>query len=230
MDPNENLREKLVGISHETLDHAQAKKRELEEHHFIHDLRQVLQDMKNRIALNPRINHEDEPQDPQLMRLDNMLVAEGVATQDSRGNPISSAAAAAAANAAGLGGQLSPSEGIIENQEYKNKLLDITEVYNAELTKYHCVSPPLAALTSTLAPFHVHISYDCQQVQLLTISSTSLSPGTQTVLRTVHFACGEPPTRAQQNQTNHPARNGAHGQDHPQKVQPNSGTTQAEHM
>lgn len=138
MDPNEDLVEKLVGISHETLDHAQVKKKELEDHHLIHNLRQVLQDMKERIALNPRINHEEEPQDPQLMRLDNMLVAEGVATEDGRGHPISSAAAAAAA--AAMGGQMSPSEGIIENQEYKNKLADIREVYHNELHKYHHVS------------------------------------------------------------------------------------------
>lgn len=139
MNPNEDLVEKLVGISHtETLDHAQVKKKELEEHHLIDHLRQVLHDMKERIALNPRINHEEEPQDPQLMRLDNMLVAEGVATEDGRGHPISSAAAAAAA--AAMGGQMSPSEGIIENQEYKNKLADIREVYHNELHKYHGVS------------------------------------------------------------------------------------------
>lgn len=138
MDPNEDLVEKLVGISHETLDHAQSIKKEIGEHHLVNNLRQVLQDMKERIALNPRINHEEEPQDPQLMRLDNMLVAEGVADEDARGHPISSAAAAAAA--AAMGGQMSPSEGIIENQEYKNKLADIRGVYHAELTKYHHVS------------------------------------------------------------------------------------------
>uniref|UniRef100_A0A6G1S9L8 Homeobox protein extradenticle n=1 Tax=Aceria tosichella TaxID=561515 RepID=A0A6G1S9L8_9ACAR len=135
MNPNEDLVEELVGISHETLDHAQVKKKELEDHQLIGNLRQVLQEMKGRVALNPRINHEEEPQDPQLMRLDNMLVAEGVATEDGRGHPISSAAAAAAA--AAMGGQMSPSEGIIENQEYKNKLADIREVYHNELHKYH---------------------------------------------------------------------------------------------
>lgn len=135
MDPNEDMCEKLLGISSLTLDHAQIKKRELEEHQLIENLRHVLNEMKERTALNPRINCEEEPQDPQLMRLDNMLVAEGVATEDGRGHPITSAAAAAAA--AAMGGQMSPSEGIIENQEYKNKLADIREVYHNELNKYH---------------------------------------------------------------------------------------------
>lgn len=139
MDPNEDLFGKLVRISGETLDKAQDVKKEfLENEHLVANLRHVLQDMKDRIALNPRINHEEEPQDPQLMRLDNMLVAEGVATEDGRGQPISSAVAQAAA--AAMGGQMSPSEGIIENQEYKNKLADIREVYHNELNKYHHVS------------------------------------------------------------------------------------------
>lgn len=143
MDPNEDLVEQLVDISRETLDNAHTRKKELEEHDLIINLRRVLQDMKERIALNPRINQEEEPQDPQLMRLDNMLVAEGVATEDTRGHPISSAAAAAAA--AAIGGQMSPSEGIIENQEYKSKLSDIRGVYHQELDKYHNVSRPFYA-------------------------------------------------------------------------------------
>lgn len=146
MDPHVDLVEQLVSISHEKLDQhiAQIKKKELEDHHLIHNLRQVLQDMKERIALNPRINHEEEPQDPQLMRLDNMLQAEGVA-DDGRGHPISSATQAVAV--AAMGGQMSPSEGIIENQEYKNKLSDIREVYHNELNKYYSVSIYLSLLS-----------------------------------------------------------------------------------
>lgn len=141
MDPNEDLIEKLSNISCESLESVQLVKRSYSENeHLVANLRHVLLDMKDRIALNPRINYEEEPQDPQLMRLDNMLVAEGVATEDGRGHPISSAAAAAAA--AAMGGQMSPSEGIIENQEYKNKLADIREVYHNELNKYHNVSRP----------------------------------------------------------------------------------------
>lgn len=136
--------DQLVGIIHETLDGdtglANMKKREFEDYPMTPSLQQVLRDMKDRIALNPRINHEEEPQDPQLMRLDNMLVAEGVSTEDGRGQPISSAAAAAAAAAIGGCGQMSPSEGIIENQEYRNKLADIRAVYHTELDKYHNVS------------------------------------------------------------------------------------------
>jgi len=139
MDPNEDLYNKLDKITSDTLEGATEVKKEFTENaHLVANLRHVLENMKNRIALNPRINYEEEPQDPQLMRLDNMLVAEGVATEDGRGHPISSAAAAAAA--AAIGGQMSPSEGIIENQEYKNKLADIREVYHNELSKYHHVS------------------------------------------------------------------------------------------
>lgn len=151
----EDLVEQLVGIIHETLDDSQVisiKKRQFEEHHMIHNLQQVLRDMKERIGLNPRIDHEEEPQDPQLMRLDNMLVAEGVITEDSRGQPISSAAAAAAV--ALTGGPMSPNEGIIENQEYRNKLDDIREVFRNELNKYHGVSIKRVELFDllTLAP------------------------------------------------------------------------------
>lgn len=145
MVENMDLVEKLQAISQGPLDDGvQPRKKALEEHQLINNLRQVLQDMKRRVELNPRINHEEEPQDPQLMRLDNMLVAEGVATDDGRGHPISSAAAAAAA--AAMGGQMSPSEGIIENQEYKNKLADIREVYHNELHKYHNVSAHLISM------------------------------------------------------------------------------------
>lgn len=114
-------------------------KKELDNDQSLPALRAVLQDLKARIAIDPSIKHEDEPQDPQLMRLDNMLVAEGVATEDGRGHPISSAAVAAAA-AATMSGQMSPSEGIIENQDYKTKLAEIRNVYNSELDRYHQVS------------------------------------------------------------------------------------------
>lgn len=44
-----------------------------------HSLFSVLCEIKEKTALSLRNTQEDEPTDPQLMRLDNMLLAEGVA-------------------------------------------------------------------------------------------------------------------------------------------------------
>ena len=41
----------------------------------------VLCEIKEKTVLSLRNVHEDEPPDPQLMRLDNMLIAEGVSGQ-----------------------------------------------------------------------------------------------------------------------------------------------------
>ena len=69
---------------------------------------------------------EDEPPDPQLMRLDNMLLAEGVAGNDKSG---STAVAAAAVH-----------DSQIENVDYKMKLSQIRQIYHTELEKYEQVS------------------------------------------------------------------------------------------
>ena len=68
---------------------------------------------------------EDEPPDPQLMRLDNMLLAEGVAGNDKSG---STAVAAAAVH-----------DSQIENVDYKMKLSQIRQIYHTELEKYEQV-------------------------------------------------------------------------------------------
>ena len=76
-------------------------------------------------VLNLRNQAEDEPPDPQLMRLDNMLLAEGVAGNDKSG---STAAAAAAVH-----------DSQIENVDYKMKLSQIRQIYHTELEKYEQV-------------------------------------------------------------------------------------------
>ena len=78
-----------------------------------------------RIVLNIRNQPDDEPPDPQLMRLDNMLLAEGVAGSDKGG---STAVAAAAVH-----------DSQIENTEYKLKLSQIRQIYHTELEKYEQV-------------------------------------------------------------------------------------------
>ncbi|XP_033119121.1 pre-B-cell leukemia transcription factor 1-like [Anneissia japonica] len=82
-------------------------------------------------VLSIRGTQEEEPPDPQLMRLDNMLIAEGVAGPEKGGG---SAAAAAAAAASG-GGPGQP-ENAIEHSDYRAKLAQIRQIYHTELDKY----------------------------------------------------------------------------------------------
>uniref|UniRef100_A0A8C6TV03 Uncharacterized protein n=1 Tax=Neogobius melanostomus TaxID=47308 RepID=A0A8C6TV03_9GOBI len=72
---------------------------------------------------------EEEPQDPQLVRLDNMLLAEGVAGPEKGGG------AAAAVSAATSAGGMSP-DSSLEHSDYKSKLSQIRNIYHTELEKY----------------------------------------------------------------------------------------------
>uniref|UniRef100_A0A8D0G3A3 PBX homeobox 2 n=1 Tax=Sphenodon punctatus TaxID=8508 RepID=A0A8D0G3A3_SPHPU len=63
------------------------------------------------------------------MRLDNMLLAEGVAGPEKGGGSAAAAAAAAAA------GGVSP-DNSIEHSDYRNKLSQIRQIYHSELEKY----------------------------------------------------------------------------------------------
>ncbi len=84
-------------------------------------------------VLSLRNTQEEEPPDPQLMRLDNMLIAEGVAGPEKGGGQN---AAATAAAAAGQGG----GENAIEHSDYRAKLAQIRTIYHQELEKYEQVS------------------------------------------------------------------------------------------
>lgn len=75
---------------------------------------------------------EEEPQDPQLVRLDNMLLAEGVAGPEKGGG------AAAAVSAATSSGGMSP-DSSLEHSDYKSKLSQIRSIYHTELEKYEQV-------------------------------------------------------------------------------------------
>lgn len=68
------------------------------------------------------------------MRLDNMLIAEGVAGPE-KGGGATAAQQAAAAAAAGTGG-----ENAIEHSDYRAKLAQIRTIYHQELEKYEQVS------------------------------------------------------------------------------------------
>ncbi|MBN3322634.1 EXD protein, partial [Atractosteus spatula] len=83
--------------------------------------------------LSMRSNQEEEPPDPQLVRLDNMLLAEGVAGPEKGGG-----AAAAVSAATSSGGAVSP-DSSLEHSDYKSKLGQIRNIYHTELEKYEQV-------------------------------------------------------------------------------------------
>lgn len=65
------------------------------------------------------------------MRLDNMLLAEGVAGPEKGGGSAAAAAAAAASGGAG--------DNSIEHSDYRAKLTQIRQIYHTELEKYEQV-------------------------------------------------------------------------------------------
>lgn len=74
---------------------------------------------------------EEDPPDAQLMRLDNMLLAEGVSGPEKRGR---GGPAAIAATSGGC-----PNDNSIEHSDYRAKLSQIRQIYHSELEKYEQV-------------------------------------------------------------------------------------------
>ncbi len=70
--------DQILNITEQSLDEAQARKYTLNCHRMKSALFQVLCEIKERTVLSLRNVQDDCPPDPQLMRLDNMLVAEGI--------------------------------------------------------------------------------------------------------------------------------------------------------
>ena len=81
----------------------------------------VLCEIKERTVLSLRNVQDDNPPDPQLMRLDNMLVAEGIMGPDKGGAPPQN---------------LGQDSTAIEHSDYKNKLAQIRTIYQQEVEKY----------------------------------------------------------------------------------------------
>ncbi|CAM4669291.1 unnamed protein product [Caretta caretta] len=121
--------QQIMGITEQSLDEAQAKKHALNCHRLKPALFTVLCEIKEKTGLSVRSSQEEEPVDPQLMRLDNMLLAEGVAGPEKGGGSAAAAAAAAAS------GGVSPDHSI-EHSDYRHKLAQIRQIYHAELEKY----------------------------------------------------------------------------------------------
>merc|ERR1711994_1211550 len=78
---------------------------------------------KERTVLSLRNVQDDNPPDPQLMRLDNMLVAEGImGPEKGQGAPPPQ--------------NLGQDSTAIEHSDYKNKLAQIRTIYQQEVEKY----------------------------------------------------------------------------------------------
>ena len=94
-----------------------SKSAEIHGHRMKNALFSVLCEIKERTCVNYRNLEQEDPPDPQLMRLDNMLVAEGVV---------------------GAGEQVRSTgdSTTITHPDYKNKLSQIRTIYSEEMEKY----------------------------------------------------------------------------------------------
>ncbi|KFD55625.1 hypothetical protein M514_03373 [Trichuris suis] len=126
-----DLLKQIMNITDQSLDEAQTRKHQLNCHRMKAALFSVLCDIKEKTVLSIRNSTDEEPADPQLMRLDNMLVAEGVAGPN-KGTPVAS-------------------DSSTDQSDYRAKLAQIRSVYHAELEKYEQVG--LCKLP--FAPFEV---------------------------------------------------------------------------
>uniref|UniRef100_A0A8C1ZMP8 Pre-B-cell leukemia transcription factor 1 n=1 Tax=Cyprinus carpio TaxID=7962 RepID=A0A8C1ZMP8_CYPCA len=124
-----DILQQIMTITDQSLDEAQARKHALNCHRMKPALFNVLCEIKEKTVLSIRGAQEEEPPDAQLMRLDNMLLAEGVSGPEKGGG--SAAAAAAAAASAGVGADNSA-----EHSDYRAKLTQIRQIYHTELEKY----------------------------------------------------------------------------------------------
>ena len=78
---------------------------------------------------------DEDPQDPQIARLDNMLMAEGVSGPERSG--LSSADNLPSSPSASNSNQANQADSMaLEHSDYRQKLQTIREVYHSELEKY----------------------------------------------------------------------------------------------
>jgi len=118
--------DQIMNITDQSLDEAQARKHTLNCHRMKPALFSVLCEIKEKTVLSLRNVNDEDPPDPQLMRLDNMLIAEGVAGPEKGGGANAAVNASAAA----------ASETTIEHGDYRAKLGQIRTIYHQELEKY----------------------------------------------------------------------------------------------
>lgn len=83
-----HLLDQILCITDQTLDEAQVRKHTLNCHRMKPALFEVLCQIKEKTVLSQRHSEQEDIPDPQLARLDNMLIAEGVAgPEKGGGNP-----------------------------------------------------------------------------------------------------------------------------------------------
>ncbi|VDD84195.1 unnamed protein product [Mesocestoides corti] len=122
--------QELLSVSHQSIDEAQERKQALNNHRLKPALYSVFCEIKEKTALSLRstaaANTEDElnAPDPQLLRLDKMLIAEGV-TGTTDVNDFD-----------GVSGGMAGDCNQIEHADYRAKLTQIRQLYHTELEKY----------------------------------------------------------------------------------------------
>uniref|UniRef100_UPI0037E79350 pre-B-cell leukemia transcription factor 3-like n=1 Tax=Semicossyphus pulcher TaxID=241346 RepID=UPI0037E79350 len=110
----------IMAITDQSLDEAQTKKHGLNCHRMKAALFSVLCEVKDQTGLRICGVHE-EPPDAQLMRLDNMLLAEGLSGPEETG---------------GAAAESGVTDNSTEQADYRNKLTQIRQIYHTELEKY----------------------------------------------------------------------------------------------
>ena len=113
------LRLQILNITEQSLDEAQARKHTLNCHRMKSALFSVLCEIKEKTVMNYRNLEMEDPPDPQLMRLDNMLVAEGVVGMREA-----------------AGRAMTADNTTISHPDYKTKLAQIRTIYSEEMEKY----------------------------------------------------------------------------------------------
>ncbi|KAM3175738.1 hypothetical protein ACTXT7_007943 [Hymenolepis weldensis] len=121
--------QELLSVSHQSIDEAQERKQALNNHRLKPALYNVFCEIKEKTALSLRstaaasTEEELNAPDPQLLRLDKMLIAEGVTGTNDIGDFD---------GASGMAGD----SGQIEHADYRVKLTQIRQLYHTELEKY----------------------------------------------------------------------------------------------
>ncbi|XP_012980779.1 pre-B-cell leukemia transcription factor 4 isoform X2 [Mesocricetus auratus] len=85
--------QQIMAITDQSLDEAQARKHALNCHRMKSALFSVLCEIKGKTAMSIRQHQEEDPPDAQLLRLDSMLLAEGVSRPEKRGRGAAGTAA-----------------------------------------------------------------------------------------------------------------------------------------
>jgi len=113
-----NILDQILGMNDLSLE--DARKSNIHTHRMKPALFSVLCEIKEKTCLSYRNLDSEDPPDPQLMRLDNMLIAEGVTGPDKSQSPSG----------------IQDADTTIMHSEYKAKLNQIRNIYNEELEKY----------------------------------------------------------------------------------------------